>query len=119
VTTEQTRAGTTITVGRAQNQNSAPPLAQAPQVSITASTVPPQQLIAIPNNANQKNKPYPVQESVTVVPLVNTMPQNPQQLQYPGGMMHGYHQQSPYAMPTTAPVPPQQYSSSGMCMILC
>ncbi|ODN04805.1 hypothetical protein Ocin01_01867 [Orchesella cincta] len=44
----------------------------------SSSVMPAPQVVAIPNNYNARSKPYPVQESVTVVPLIH--PQ--QQLQY-------------------------------------
>lgn len=48
-------------------------------------------VVAIPNNLNAGNKPYPVQESVTVVPLLQPQstpvqyPPNPVSVNYPNG----------------------------------
>ncbi|CAL8109912.1 unnamed protein product [Orchesella dallaii] len=44
----------------------------------SSSVMPAPQVVAIPNNYNARSKPYPVQESVTVVPLI----QPQQQVQY-------------------------------------
>lgn len=51
-----------------------------------------QQVVAISNNFNARNKPYPVQESVTVVPLLQPISQYPPNSQ---PMNIGYPPQGP------------------------
>lgn len=73
-----TTQGNTVTVSL--NRSAPPPITASPQV------------VAIPNNLNAQNKPYPVQESVTIVPLLQPQapaqyPMNPQpmNINYPPG----------------------------------
>jgi len=123
VTTSQNRAGTTIVVGTPRTQTT--PL----QASASAMPTSNPSMIAISNNAHQQNKPYPVQQSVTVVPVIPVMPQN-QAYPYPAqaqGYSHqtphpsqpGYSHQSPYPsqpMPQYDPKDSynqEQYNPSG------
>jgi len=98
VTTSQGRGGTTITVSR-QAQAVTPLQASSPAPGGTTSP----SVIAIHNDAQRQNKPYPVQESVTVVPVVSAYP--------PQTHVN-------YATPYTQPHPhqsyqlPQQYPSA-------
>jgi hypothetical protein len=78
VTTSSGRGGTVITV-------QGPPRNTAAQRASLVQAAPPQFLptsnpnvIAISNNSNTNNKPYPVQPSITVIPNPNTMTYQPQ-----------------------------------------
>lgn len=78
--TTTTTNGNTVTVTLNRS-------AQQPAQTATVAGGGPQ-VVAISNNLNARSKPYPVQESVTVVPLLQ--PQMPAQYAPPPQMNIGY-----------------------------
>jgi len=72
-------------------------------VPTTTSAVNSPNVVAIPNNYNNQNKPYPVQESVTVVPLLQ---HHPQHQQYPMHSQPVNYSSGPQQYPQNFELPP-------------
>jgi len=103
VTTSQGRGGTTITVSRQAQAQTVTPLHTSPPANANVSVGTTNSVIAIRNGA--QNKPYPVQESVTVVPVVNAYSQSqPTHVNYATPYTHPQPHQS-YQLPQQYPSP--------------